>query len=471
MKKLFLLFALASFVVAHADNEYLGLYMGGNKIGYSSYNSHPETLNGERVVRSDSKTVMSAGLLGTAMQMTIDGTTWTSTKGKTLKMMFIQSSAGRVQKVVATFGAAIVQVDIDSQGQKTHKSLPIPKDGVIVDDPLELVVGGKAKAGKAYSVYTLDPTTVSFIKNEVVLVGRKQTKVKGKSVSGTLVQIIDPRMTMDVFVDAKGGLIKVDGPMGIEMIPESRKEALSNSNPGYAPSADLAYTTSIRPNKTIENPETLTGLTLRITGRDLANLPSDAHQTVKKDGTAWIIDVHPPKLSVDTPTTIAEAGQEKPDWLKPSLDIPSDNENFKNLSAKILNGETKVVPAAVAIKAYVNETMHPNAGIGVLRDASEVLRSKEGVCRDYAILTTTLMRAAGIPARLASGVVNWQGDFYYHAWAEIWDGSHWIGIDSTVPQTQMSAAHLKLADGNVEQAFKFAILDKVRIEVLDVRHK
>jgi len=128
-----------------------------------------------------------------------------------------------------------------------------------------------------------------------------------------------------------------------------------------------------------------------------------------------------------------------------------------------------VIPAALAIKSYVNQTMRPNAGIGVLRDAGEILRTKEGVCRDYAILTVTLMRAARIPARLVSGVVNWQGVFYYHAWAEIWDGAKWIGIDSTVPEPQISAAHVKLAEGNVEGAFAFALLDKVKIEVLDAR--
>jgi transglutaminase-like putative cysteine protease len=182
-----------------------------------------------------------------------------------------------------------------------------------------------------------------------------------------------------------------------------------------------------------------------------------------------VIDVHPPKLDEAKATTISQASAQKPEWVKPTLDIPSEKPLFKNLSASIIKGENRVVPAAVAIKDYVTSIMRPNAGIGVLRDATEVLSSKEGVCRDYAILTTTLMRSAGIPARLASGVVNWQGDFYYHAWVEVWDGSMWIGIDSTVPQKQMSAAHVKLADGNVEDAFAFTFLDKVKIEVLDVR--
>ena len=79
------------------------------------------------------------------------------------------------------------------------------------------------------------------------------------------------------------------------------------------------------------------------------------------------------------------------------------------------------------------------------------------------------MRAAGIPARLNSGLVNWDGTFYYHAWVEIWDGARWLGIDSTAQPDQISAAHVKLAEGNVDQAFTFTFLGGVKIDVLGMR--
>lgn len=470
-KRLFVLLALFSFVAAQADEAFLGLYMGGNKIGYSVYSSHPEMYENEKVTRNDSTTVMDLGMLGSEMRQTIDSSSWTAADGRPRKMLFTQSSQGRTQKVVAIYGSKTAEVDIQTGGKTVHKSLPIPTSGSIVDDPLELVVGGKAVPGQKMTVYVLDPTTATFIKNEVVLVGPRKATLNGREVSATLVQIVDPRVTMDVYVDAKGGLVKVDGPMGIEMLPETREMALSNQPSGYKPSADLAFATSLRPNKSIANPETLTGLTLKITGRDLSGLPSDEHQGVRKQGAGWIVDVHPPQLATAKSATISQAGKQKPEWLQPTLNIPSDSQTFKDLSRKIVKGETRVIPAALAIKSFVFAEMHPNAGIGVLRDASEVLSSKEGVCRDYAILTVTLMRAAGIPAKLCSGVVNWQGAFYYHAWAEVWDGKNWIGIDSTVAQKQLSAGHLKLAQGNVEQAFAFTFLDKVKIEVLDIRRK
>jgi hypothetical protein len=470
MKKLLVLFASLSFVAAQAEEQFLGLYMGGNKIGYSSFSTHPDLLNNVKVNRTDSSTVMNTGLLGSALQMKMEGTTWANEIGRPLKILFTMTSAGREQKLIALFNSKTVEIDITNEGRKTHKSIPLPNTETIVDDPLELVVSGKITPGQKRTIYVLDPMTVSFMKTDVIVVGPKQTTVNEQPVDATLVQIVDPRITTDVYITAKGDLIKAEA-MGIEMFPETREKALDSKNQGYKPSADLAFATSIHPNKNIANPSTLTGMSLKITGRDLSRLPSDDHQTVKRQGNAWLIDVHPPKYAADKRITIAQAGKQKPEWLKPAMNIPSKDKEFKDLSAKILKGEKKVVPAAMAIKSYVYGIMQPNAGIGVLRDASEVLSSKEGVCRDYAILTATLMRSAGIPARLASGVVNWQGDFYYHAWVEIWDGSKWIGIDSTVPEKQISAAHVKLADGNVEEAFAFTFLDKVKIEVLDLRRK
>ncbi|MFX8601193.1 transglutaminase-like domain-containing protein, partial [Acinetobacter baumannii] len=74
-----------------------------------------------------------------------------------------------------------------------------------------------------------------------------------------------------------------------------------------------------------------------------------------------------------------------------------------SLAAKLAKGKSGK-DAALSIRRYVHGIMQPNAGIGVVRDAREVLTTKEGVCRDYAVLTTTLLRAAGIPARLATGL-------------------------------------------------------------------
>jgi hypothetical protein len=460
---------LGSLISQAQETTYLGLYLQGSKLGYSSYRQTQEQLNGKPVSRNDSHTVLSAGLLGGAMQMDIQSVSWSDAKGRPIKMKFVTSSAGRSQILDAKFEGQKIFLDIVNNGAVTKKTLIVPAGGMIVDDPLTPIVLGKSAVGSKQSFYILDPTTSSLIKNDVVLKGPTQVNVKGSKVSATRIDVIDPRANTSVYLSSKGDLIKAEGPMGIEMIPETKEEALDSQPTDYRPSVDLAVVTSIKTDKPIKDPAALSYLKMRITGKDLSTAPSDDHQTLTGKGQIWTVAVHPPKLAASAGTTIAAAAKMKPEWMKPSLHIPSNSPEFKALAKKIVGGETNVKKAALKIKAYVQQQMHPNTGIGVLRDASEILKTKEGVCRDYAILTATILRAAGIPTKVASGLVNWDGNFYYHAWAEVWDGKRWLGIDSTTPAPQISAAHVKLSDGNVEEAFTFTFLDKVKIEVLEAK--
>ncbi|MDR3687929.1 MAG: transglutaminase-like domain-containing protein [Fimbriimonas sp.] len=451
-----------------AETTYLALYLKGSKIGYASYASANSTYMGKSAVESISTTVMDTSLLGTSMVIRMDSKSWTTKSGNPLRMWSDTRSGGRTSKVDAIFGVKSVAMHIVNEGIFSDRSLPIPVGVPVVDDPLTLVLGRGMKVGSTKSFYVLDPMTASFIKNDVKFVGNAVTTVNGKSRHAKLIEVTDTRSSMRVFVGMKGELVRVDGPAGIYMLPVSRSVALAK-NSEYASSTDLAYSTSLKPDKTIEDPAETTRLKLRIVGPDLSRAPSDTHQTITKSGPGWLVDVHPVKVRTEAAVPISVAAKSKAAWLQPSLYIPCRASRFLQLSAKVVGGKKDVPSATLAIQRFVYENMKPNAGIGVLRDATDVLNSKEGVCRDYAILTVTLLRAAQIPARLASGLVNWDGEFYYHAWAEAWDGSNWIGVDSTTDQAQVSACHIKLGDGNVDTAFSFTFLEKAKLQVLEAR--
>ena len=468
MKFVYALFVLAAAASTPAETTYLGLYIQNKKIGYASYDSLPVRFQGKSAVKSTSRTVMDTSLLGTSMLIQMDSTSWSTPKGAPLRMWSDTKSGGRSNRVDAIFQSKNVQLTIENGGIKSKRLLPIPSGGQVVDDPLTVVLQKGIKPGGSKSFYVLDPSTAAFIKNLVQIVGPRTTIVRGKKVKATLIEVTDPRSNMKIYVGTKGELVRVEGPAGIEMIPVSKRVALSK-NSAYEPSTDLAFSTSIQPDKPLDDPSHLTGLKLRISGKNLSNIPNDTFQTVSKEKDAWIVDIHPINIKKEAPCSINVAAKQKPDWLKPSLNIPSDNPRFKSLAKSLISSRNDVQSATFAIQKYVYDVMKPNAGIGVLRDATEVLDSKEGVCRDYATLTVTLLRAAGIPARLASGLVNWDGTFYYHAWAEAWDGSKWIGVDSTTDQFQLSAGHVKLGDGNVDTAFSFTFLEKAKIDVLGSR--
>ncbi|HLO98610.1 MAG TPA: transglutaminase-like domain-containing protein, partial [Fimbriimonas sp.] len=430
----------------------------GTKVGYSSFSSEPTTFKTLPAVRNRSATRIKIGLIGSQVSIEMDSETIT-VAGKPKFMKFVQSSAGRKQTIEAYFSTDTINVDVDNNGSKTKQKLKLPKDGLVVDDPVAELALKPGSASKTQKFYVFDPSTVSLVANTL--------SGKPKPSGGHVIEISDPRMSTTVETDAKGEISKVSTTIGLEMAPATEAEALAEISGDSQP--DLADLTSIKPTPSIKEPMKTSLLKLKLSAANLPPIPIDTQTTGSKQGSTWTLNIKPTQLRDAKTVSIAAARSAKKVWAQPSLLMPSSKPQFISLAKEIVGKRTDVKSASLAIRSYVNRNMSPNAGIGILRDASEIIKGKEGVCRDYAILTATLCRAAGIPTRLASGLANFDGNFYYHAWVEVWTGYDWVGMDSVPSDDFFSATHVKLSQGNVDQAFTFTVLAQGKIEVVDQR--
>lgn len=464
MRRIVLALIVALSSLGWGQTSYLGLFLGGKRIGYASSKTSTENVGGSPTKRLDGRTLLDAGLLGAAMKTTIDSTTWFSALDKPTRMVFTIESAGRTQKSVAVFGGKTIEVEIDNNGAKTKKSIDLPTDAPVVDDAVNALQADLLQLGATKLCYVFDPMTATLVKNEVRSAGSAEIEVAGVRITAQVIEVAEPRATMRVYLSAKGDLLKIDGPMGIEMRPINEEEALGATS---GTPIDLAVVTAIRPNKPIVNAAAAKAVSLRISGVDLKRLPSDAFQTVTGSGNSWQVTIHPIPLS--PATTIQAAAKQKPTWIKGSMNIPANDPAIRAVAKEVVGNSKTVAEAAKRVRKHVFTIMTPNAGIGVLRDAGEVLKTKEGVCRDYAVLTAAILRAGRVPTRVVSGLIYMSDQYYYHAWVEVWDGRHWVGVDSTRPTDHVGADHVKLAEGNVEDAFTFTFLGNAKVEVLNVR--
>jgi len=456
---LLLLFALLTSV--SADAEFVGMFMQGKRIGYvHTVRFHEQ--DGDRTVTSSN---INAILLGQAMKMEIKAESW-SKKGRLSKQVFVIESGGRSQRISALYEADQVSITRTSDGAMDKKKVQIPEGALVIDDPTFGIVGkGAPEVGSKLVFYSLDPMLLELIKNEAEFMGEKEITVDGKKTKALLIKVAEPRATTSLYVDNEGEFVYASGLLGITMKPITRQEALGN--PSYVPEVDLATATKVTPDKAIENQEEVTRLVLELKGGDLKRLKSDHYQTATRlDAETIKLEIHPPTNGVGA------AGQSPaPDYLAPALNVPSKDEEFKRLSKTIVGDEKDHFKAALAISNEVNQIIKPKANVGMVRDAREILRTKEGVCRDYATLATTLMRAAGIASKVVTGAVYFDGAFYYHAWVEAWDGKTWIAMDPTLSGGIADATHIKFAEGNPDKAFISFTLDGVKIRVLDVERK
>ncbi len=139
-------------------------------------------------------------------------------------------------------------------------------------------------------------------------------------------------------------------------------------------------------------------------------------------------------------------------YLKPASYIDSDAPSIREQAQKIVGGEKNIYRASSLIREWVNARMKPQSDMGILRPASDVLKNPSGVCRDYAVLFAALARASGIPTRVIRGLVFSRGDFYYHAWNEVWTGETWAPFDATVETdfvTRRTSTDGRRRDGHV----------------------
>ena len=92
---------------------------------------------------------------------------------------------------------------------------------------------------------------------------------------------------------------------------------------------------------------------------------------------------------------------------------------------------------------YVNVEKKPVLSVP---NALEVLKNKVGDCNEHAVLTAALLRTAGIPAQIETGLVYLHGRFYYHAWNIAYIGK-WVTVDAVFNQMPADVTHIRLVRG------------------------
>ncbi|MCW5938124.1 MAG: transglutaminase domain-containing protein [Fimbriimonadaceae bacterium] len=445
---------LLAAAVGWAQASWFGLYMRGQLIGYSRYE---ETQSGG-LVTMKGQTLIQGRLLGSDLDIKIESTT-ESRNGRPTRMKVVTESGGRLSRVMVQFHENEAVATSAQDGRETVKRVTVPKGALVVSDPLE--PGSLDAAGTSGKVYVFDTSVLALIECRVEKLGRQSIDVRGREVTLEAVRIHDPRATLTAYLSSKGDLVKATGPMGMEVYPADETVV---AQLGARP--DIAGASKIVPIRPLVAIESQRAIRYRITGADLSKAPDDLHQTLTGAGQDWTLEVHPDGFRGVAPAIIEETDR----WLEPDVNIPSDTREMRDL-AKSKAGNGTEGERAERLRLFVHDHVGTNAGIGILRDAREILETGEGVCRDHAVLLTTLLRASDIPARVVAGLVYMDDAFYYHAWSEALIEGKWVGLDSTRPSSKLTPTHIKLAQGTVAEAFTSFLLEGASIEPLNQRPK
>ena len=160
-------------------------------------------------------------------------------------------------------------------------------------------------------------------------------------------------------------------------------------------------------------------------------------------------------------------------YLAPEMFIESDDAEIRAEAESAVRGSTGNRDRAERLTRYVNSILEKKLTVS-LPSAREVLRTRVGDCNEHTVLYVAMARAAGMPARIAVGLVYVRGAFYYHAWPEVYidEGRGrglWLPVDPTLNQFPADATHLRLARGGLDkQAAILPLIGHLKMTVLDM---
>ncbi len=157
--------------------------------------------------------------------------------------------------------------------------------------------------------------------------------------------------------------------------------------------------------------------------------------------------------------------------------IQSDDPLVMKMAGQVVPEEKNTWAVAQALERYVHEAITAKNFSQAFATAAEVAQSLEGDCTEHAVLLAAFCRARGIPARTAIGLVYYPraNGFAYHMWTEVWIADRWLALDATLGQGGIGAAHIKIAQSNLEGANAYnaflpviQILGRLQMEIVSV---
>jgi Transglutaminase-like superfamily/Carboxypeptidase regulatory-like domain len=125
-------------------------------------------------------------------------------------------------------------------------------------------------------------------------------------------------------------------------------------------------------------------------------------------------------------------------YLLPERDRQSDDQSLARLAGDITKGSRFEHEAANAILSWIADNLTFDDSISVPTDAISALRYKKAYCVGYSNLTVAMLRAVGIPARIAHGYLppGYEWGFSKEYWGvKVNDGGFHAYVEIFYPDT------------------------------------
>ncbi|AMV16893.1 transglutaminase-like domain-containing protein [Planctomyces sp. SH-PL14] len=468
-----LLFAACSITLhpARADSEtskpredWQVIFLGGQRVGYSSSNTRTVTRNGQEVLISDTLVAMTIKRFGVSLKMIVRQSSEEDPKsGRLLSSSFISENPpiSKTEMTGRAEGNAFL-LETRNSGRVTKSRVEIGDDvrspawqeRYLEEHPLK---PGESATFKIFSPETAKVATISLKALEP-----GETKLLDGSVRKfdrtEMKNSITPGVDMLIFSEPDGKVAKLEtNVLGMTTYAVSEAEALK-----AIPESELDIGLDGLIKVEVPDPHHAETVTYRITATSadpstLFESGRDGQQVTRKTPSETLLTVSRvrPQPQPEPAKSLREANSF----------LDSDNPKVRALADEYDAAGQSPREIAKGLTHFVHRRTKNKTFSVAMATATEVAESLTGDCTEHSVLLAALLRAKGIPSRVAIGLVYVDPikAFGGHMWTEAYVDGAWVPFDSALEIVDVRSGHLKMGDSDLSDQSPNPMTDFVKM--------
>ena len=392
---------------------------------------------------------------------------------------------------IATFAVRGVtqpdsSISLVTRAGGTEQTTSMQGDAALMLDagiPLRLAASGQLAVGRDYAFRVFDPAamaaremTMKVVARDTIVVPDSAMRVNNRWQASRYDSIatwkLEQRYGGVVFttwIDDDGQVVRATSPLGFT-IERTYVELAQQDWRAVGKGAALAegygaliQGTAISSNIDIGDLDTRPELRVRLGNVDLIGFDLvGGRQKLQGDTLVITRESTLPAPGYALPY---RGGGEIGKELESSPLIQVNDPEIVATARRIVGNTTDPVEASRRLTTWVYQNLEKDVTLSV-PSARQVLDARTGDCNEHTVLYVALARAVGLPTRTAVGLVYLRGQFYYHAWPEVWLGE-WVAADPTLGQYPADASHLRFIIGGLaRQVELIRLIGRLQLEVL-----
>ncbi|MFA5240376.1 MAG: transglutaminase-like domain-containing protein [Phycisphaerae bacterium] len=450
------------------ETEYCAVLVDGKKVGHAIRSR----VVADGKVTTIEKISMQMSRASIPVSIETTETSIETTDGKPIDFEAVQNTSLMTMNVSGTVDEkGMVNVTVNSAGAPQKMTFEWPKSAVMAEG-LRLIQEKRGlKEGLEYSVKFFSPLNLQAFENDVRIGSKQKIDLLGRVTALTEVRVACKvpgagEIVSTNYIDEDFRVQKSIMPamgMQIEMIVCSREVALAESD--VLEMTNKMFVASPEPLRNITSTGSVVYHISPIDREMSLKIPSGDNQRVRQLRTGKaIITVRPAAAARGAGFPYTGADSEILEAMKPTRFLQSDSNEIIELARRAVGDTSDAAKAVKKIESFVSEYIDDRSLSIGYASATEVAASRVGDCTEFAVLTASMCRAVGIPARVVSGLVyveefaGAEDVFGGHMWVEAYVGDKWIGLDATRAPKGFDAGHIALAVGDGEPADFFNLV-------------